>query len=224
MEFDKSRIYTAFNADDLAIGSICIFGFTVADLEKWETVGDFLDGDLENWEKANEILNISKVSEILPKDIACRFGAKDGMEYALAYQICPPENAVAFIEEKKGLDIEIFDEKEKVWRKTSSPSEADFFKFKFRVAADNFEYIAYKDTNELIDDWKSKIGWKARTSEIANLTLPIIWIRDKVNKVRYSVLAFNDTSVACFLKVYSMEDLLKDFEFLDGSPCGVAIA
>ncbi len=33
MEFDKSRIYTAVNADELKVGSKCIFADTLTDLE-----------------------------------------------------------------------------------------------------------------------------------------------------------------------------------------------
>ena len=35
MEFDKSRVYTAVNADELPIGSICIFANTLGDLRTY---------------------------------------------------------------------------------------------------------------------------------------------------------------------------------------------
>ena len=34
MEFDKSRVYTAVNADELRVGSRCIFADTIQDLKK----------------------------------------------------------------------------------------------------------------------------------------------------------------------------------------------
>lgn len=34
MEFDKSKIYTALNADELPIGSKCIFADTIKDLKE----------------------------------------------------------------------------------------------------------------------------------------------------------------------------------------------
>ena len=43
MEFDKSRVYTAVNADELPIGSKCIFADTVKVLRKKVETGDPVD-------------------------------------------------------------------------------------------------------------------------------------------------------------------------------------
>ena len=43
MEFDKSKIYTALNAEDLPIGSLCIFANTVESLRKKVQHEDVVD-------------------------------------------------------------------------------------------------------------------------------------------------------------------------------------
>lgn len=43
MEFDKSRVYTALNAEDLPIGSLCLFANTVESLRKKVQHEDVVD-------------------------------------------------------------------------------------------------------------------------------------------------------------------------------------
>lgn len=43
MEFDKSRVYTALNADELPIGSKCVFADTVKALREEVETGDTVD-------------------------------------------------------------------------------------------------------------------------------------------------------------------------------------
>ena len=43
MEFDKSRVYTALNADELKVGSKCVFADKVKDLRREVETGDAVD-------------------------------------------------------------------------------------------------------------------------------------------------------------------------------------
>ena len=72
MEFDKSRVYTAANADELPIGSKCVFADTIQGLKERKYI-DTLTG-------------------IADESRACRFVSEHGSdwEYALAYLIEPP--------------------------------------------------------------------------------------------------------------------------------------
>lgn len=72
MEFDKSRVYTAVNADELPIGSKCVFADTIQGLKERKYI-DTLTG-------------------IADESRACRFVSEHGSdwEYALAYLIEPP--------------------------------------------------------------------------------------------------------------------------------------
>ena len=81
MEFDKSRIYTAVNADELAIGSTCIFADTIQALRQ-KVQGGFSEGDC-----AEDYFR--HLTEIYDDDSVERFVADD-CTYIYAYLIEPP--------------------------------------------------------------------------------------------------------------------------------------
>ena len=72
MEFDKSRVYTALNAEDLPIGSKCIFADTLKKLK---------EGICEN--------HIDTLFGITDEHYSCRFVPDNGRkrQFALAYLI-----------------------------------------------------------------------------------------------------------------------------------------
>ena len=76
MKFDKSKVYTALNADELKIGSKCIFANCLADL---------MDA-VEN----NESEKTGRFTQSLGCDYICRFCDDYGGNFALAYLIEPP--------------------------------------------------------------------------------------------------------------------------------------
>lgn len=76
MEFDKSRVYTALNADKLKIGSKVIFAPTIGDLKQF--VKSYCDA-LSN-----------TVDGIMPEYFPDRFLSNDNC-YNLAYLISEPE-------------------------------------------------------------------------------------------------------------------------------------
>ncbi len=76
MEFDKSRVYTAVNADELPIGSKCIFADSV-----YELYEKLKDKDVESY--------IWNLTGILTDSYVDRFEAGE-TNYCLAYLIEPP--------------------------------------------------------------------------------------------------------------------------------------
>lgn len=79
MEFDKSRVYTALNADELEVGSMVIVADSLQGLK--DRVSKFpLD---ENY--------ASRIGSILPETEIHRFKTSVGNVYPLAYLISPPE-------------------------------------------------------------------------------------------------------------------------------------
>ena len=74
MEFDKSRVYTALNADELKIGSECFFADTIFHLRK-EVIDGFISSTLER---------------IDSDDFTARFVDDGGYRYIYAYLIEPP--------------------------------------------------------------------------------------------------------------------------------------
>jgi len=76
MEFDESRVYTAVNADELKIGSRCIFANTILSLRE----------EVENL-KGGEF--IGELIAILNNNLVNRLRGEKGA-YPLAYLIEPP--------------------------------------------------------------------------------------------------------------------------------------
>lgn len=74
MEFDKSRIYTAVNADELPIGSICIFANTL--------------GGLRTYVECDCAKCTLKV--VADEHEEARFGNEQDLFWCLAYLIEPP--------------------------------------------------------------------------------------------------------------------------------------
>lgn len=77
MEFDKSRVYTALNADELQIGSMCIFANTIADLRNIVQ-----DEDARYY--------MSELTQVFPDMVVERFEQDETEVYGLAYLIEPP--------------------------------------------------------------------------------------------------------------------------------------
>ena len=80
MEFDKSRVYTALNADELQIGSKCIFANSIKEIK------DCLQ---------TRFFNIETLTKIKDEAYCTRFiihnhSLHQDMDYALAYLIEPP--------------------------------------------------------------------------------------------------------------------------------------
>lgn len=79
MEFDKSKVYTALNADELKVGSKVICAFSISDLKKRVDKGE----------------QITEVHQILNEDVEQRFkvyhGDDEYLSYPFAYLISEPE-------------------------------------------------------------------------------------------------------------------------------------
>lgn len=81
MEFDKSRVYTALNADELEVGSKVI-------------VADTLQGLKDRLNKSAFDKNYTiRIGGILPETEIHRFKTSLGNNYPLAYLISPPKKA-----------------------------------------------------------------------------------------------------------------------------------
>ena len=79
MEFDKSRVYTALNADELEVGSKVIVADSLQGLK--DRLSKFsLDKDYAG-----------SIGSILPETAIHRFKTSIGNEYPLAYLISPPK-------------------------------------------------------------------------------------------------------------------------------------
>ena len=81
MEFDKSRVYTALNADELKAGSKVVYSDRIADLKEYVANDDHL-GDIPT--------HVGILTEVLGEEYLHRFKVK-GCEWALAYLVEEPK-------------------------------------------------------------------------------------------------------------------------------------
>ena len=95
MEFDKSRVYSAFNANELKVGSKVIVANDLAHLRVF--VRDNVTCILE---------------KVLDEESTCRFVASEGEPYSLAYFVLAPgENKLKWTDLKIGDVIRTKDSK-----------------------------------------------------------------------------------------------------------------
>ena len=78
MEFDKTRVYTALNADEVKVGSKGYFADSINDLKKKVNDG-------------NELLTLTKICE---EEAATRFSVSPISSYILFYLVEEPEEKV----------------------------------------------------------------------------------------------------------------------------------
>jgi hypothetical protein len=89
--------------------------------------------------------------------------------------------------------------------------------FDYRIKPEKAEprYRPYKDTDEMIADWKERFkkNW-------SGTSMPLIWIwdNDKVEKTLVTGFRWKDISTKD--EIITMTSLFEFYTYLDGSPCG----
>ena len=87
-------------------------------------------------------------------------------------------------------------------------------------------YRPFKNTDELIAKWWELDGWSKRETryKTEKLRMPLIWVRYKANEKSKGSLITGYDSDAVYLEhgtAHSLGVLFDDYEFRDGSVCGV---
>ena len=77
-------------------------------------------------------------------------------------------------------------------------------------------YRPYRDTDEMIEDWKERFNAK----DWPSYSMPLIWIWDKDKVEKMFVTGFRRQEVNTADAIIHMESLLQSYTYLDGSPCG----
>ena len=202
MEFCKDRIFTALNADELKQGDKVIVADTIMELRK------FIE------EKADDMTLFPKIKEILSDNHEKRFYLEDNMRYPLAYLVerkenctnCGSHDVCGFVQNQSRF---------------ASLNRCEAWKPKTEKP-----YRPFRDTDELIKVWEKK--WSDKTNgqkwHDCKLNMPLIWIRKKESVQKsdgHLITDFLVTGVEVKSYYYDLSELFTDFEFLDGSPCGV---
>lgn len=169
MEFDKLKVYTALNADEIKPGSKGYFEDTLENLKY-----------VVQYECSKYY---DEIKEIEAESYGCRFCKKDSYDYSLFYLVEEPKEN------------------------------------RFRP---------YKDTDEMIEDFKKRYssygGCSGKDNPMYN---PMIWVKAKgIEKNKYLITKFYENKKVTMNfdeDVFStgLCRLLDDFTYLDGTPCGI---
>lgn len=158
MEFDKSRIYTVVNADEIKPGSAGYFADNIY--------------SLQHAVQQNDKECFGKVDYIKGIITGFRFVADNGTCFSLFY--------LAEEQEEKKLR-------------------------------------PFKNT----DDMMTEFCRRSVKLPFATIDPPVIYFKNKESGRSYIMSAFDYHSVKIRHKAYDMVNLLNNFTFTDGSPCGI---
>lgn len=216
MIFDKSKVYTAVNANELSTDDIVYLADTVSRLKYLVSIED------KNY--------FTTLDRILNEEERHRFVDENYLTYNLAYLICPARNAEAFKAWHEGKKIEMEyaepDENEtSVW-KLFENEEPNWYNFHYRPAQEKTAEKEYRPFNS-IDELTTEFVKRFRT-KTPSYALPLIWVKSSIKgkNDRYLITGYVDNEdykqlVAIDDKYYGLGVLFENFQFLDGSPCGV---
>ena len=76
-------------------------------------------------------------------------------------------------------------------------------------------YRPYRDTDELIEDWRTRFN-----KIFATNSMPLIWVMSRMTSLRTLVTGYNQYSVVFNGTRVDFRDLFDNYTYLDGSPCG----
>lgn len=214
MIFDKSKVYTAVNANELSTDDIVYLADTVSRLKYLVSIED------KNY--------FTTLDRILNEEERHRFVNENYLTYNLAYLICPARNAEAFKAWHEGKKIEMEyaepDENEtSVW-KLFENEDPNWYKFHYRPAQEKTaekEYRPFNSIDELTTEFVKRFQTKT-----PSYALPLIWVKQKDKDERYLITGFvKSEQSGQVVKIgnayYGLGVFFDHYKFLDGSPCGV---
>lgn len=114
---------------------------------------------------------------------------------------------------KNGKQIEWFDDILGEWKDTKNPMW-DWEHIDYRVKEES-KYRPYKDIEEMINDFCERSG--AKRSKMGE---PFIWIKHKNGKDKHLITGVYDEGVYNSSVYLELEEMLRDYCYLDDSPCG----
>ena len=193
MEFDKSRVYTALNADELRAGDKVIVGTTIAEIR------DFIE------EKVGSMKCYAEILKILPDNCEERFciGENDAVGeicFPLAYLVERKENCTNCSHSCKSIN--------------------PCLRYEPKTERAEKHYRPFANTDELIKVWLDKGGkWQKRELTMPLIWVR----RKEANTKGQLITEFGDGWGVGIGRgeAYNMTDLWVHFTFLDGSVCGV---
>lgn len=218
MKFDKTKVFTSLNADELHEGDKVIVANNLADLKEFVRQND-----------------VHEIEDILSDCVNERFGVCGMANYSLAYlveraepktehdcQSCKYKNCgFKYLNTKNDCDMweaKQKDEKHTDYNHCEEAKKA--YVCAMTNVCPNKHYRPFRDTDELIKVWMD--GGKYDYKE-----MPHIWVKYKDDDTDRGRLIISYSNNGCSvidvdeIKVMLWEGLFEKCVFLDGSPCGV---
>lgn len=191
-KFEKQFIY--FMWDDKLKGKECFVADNIDELKS-----AFDDGDKFK----------RKIVDTL--DDAFPFKIEEGGYYRFAYYDPNYSNKKAY-EEGKQIQFEYGDDE---WRDvTGEPTWNLGSNYRIKPKG----YRAFKNADELKKKWEELCPTNIHRPSLYE---PFIWVRCKANNSTSVIIRFAGTIVTVNFANYNLEELLRNFTFLDGTPCGI---
>lgn len=236
MEFDKSKVYTAVDADALRVGDKVIVAHDLYFLKRCVKNNSPID----------------TIQMIRSEDSMFRFNVKENVAaFSLAYLIekahnctncegctdyIKPDKTFGCIGWKPKTNRNLCDSCKQCF--AECPATPDDIIFGDGVGNDNVyacdkyekkaepHYRPFKDTEELVKVWEQK--WSEKTNgqkwHDCKLNMPYIWVQRKESNSKGQLITEFSDEIHVGIgrgEAYNMTDLWVYFTFLDGSPCGV---
>lgn len=113
------------------------------------------------------------------------------------------------------------------WVDCEGVTAVDLLKYTYRIKPEEAEQTRpFKDCDELVECWEKKMFIPAAmfTKDTRNrLYRPAIWVKNKNDYTERLITTFGNDFVKVGVKTkpVSLDVLYTDYEFLDGTPCGV---
>lgn len=226
MEFQRERVYTALNADELRAGDKVIAACAISTLKR-------------QIETDSKYIKVREIYRIADDKTDHRFRFKDGGQPSapFAYLVERKENCTnchyAYLKDE-GIECALNDEPKptllyedaklnrcRAWGKRAKPKTdtPELISLGNGQYVERKHYRPFRDTDELIKVWGEKI--KAFCDEIPPIVMPLIWVQDKESGARLLITIYKKSWFSTETKCGSMEAIFNWYTFLDGSPCGV---
>ncbi len=112
----------------------------------------------------------------------------------------------------EGKEVEFLNS-DNCWHQASTPGWKTDTKYRIKS-----KYRAFKNTDELKKKWEELCPTNIHRPSLCE---PFIWVRCKANNSTSVIIRFAGTIVTVNFANYNLEELFRNFTFLDGTPCGI---
>lgn len=197
MEFGK--IYSAVDADEVKVGTYGYFSDYIASIRERM--------------KSHDISTLHQLQKVEGTDCKDRFVFKSDISdvhYAMCAPVCSERNLNAYKAWCAGIPITYNGS-------TFSKGDGRLCDFlNWDIDLDVKKYVPFKDIGDLITASGVELPYAEHGA------YPFIWLKDKIHGTAHLVSGYNyqQQKVCLGIRLLSMEQLLEEFTFDDGTPCG----